>query len=177
LLRVSTPLLVHTQSREETQALGAALAVCVRPGQVIALRGDLGAGKTAFVQGLAAGLGVQARVTSPTFILVNEYLTPAGSRLIHVDTYRLGDTVDVASLEAATFGLEETLSSDDAVVAIEWAERVADVLPSDHILVEFTHSTDRADGRGERTLRLSARGPASAAALDRLAIALASEDV
>ena len=137
---MSAPLVVHTSSREETQAAGTALAACVQPGQVIALRGDLGAGKTTFVQGLALGLGVQARVTSPTFILVNEYATSAGDRLVHIDTYRLGDGAAAATLEAATFGLEETLSSDDAIVAIEWAERVASVLPADHILVEFAHT-------------------------------------
>lgn len=166
---MSKPILAHTHSREETQAIGAALATCVHPGQVIALRGDLGAGKTTFVQGLAAGLGIQARVTSPTFILVNEYTTPAGNRLIHIDTYRLGDAIDVAAREADTFGLEETLSNEDAIVAIEWAERVADVLPADHILIEFTHTTDTPDGRGDRALCLTARGVESAAALNRLA--------
>jgi tRNA threonylcarbamoyladenosine biosynthesis protein TsaE len=156
----------HTHSRSETQALGRRLAEAVRPGLVIALRGDLGAGKTTLVQGLAAGMGIIDRVTSPTFTLVNEYRSPRGARLIHIDTYRLGDAD--ATREAATFGLEEILEASDAVIAIEWAERVTALLPADYLLVDLVHEADEADGTGERTIRLSAQGPASASILAQL---------
>ncbi len=117
-----------SSSWTDTQALAAQLACCLVPGLVIALHGDLGAGKTTFVQGLAAGLGVRERVTSPTFILANEYQTPRGWRLVHVDAYRLAER---GADEAAAFGLEELLDATDTIVAIEWAERVADLLPAD----------------------------------------------
>jgi tRNA threonylcarbamoyladenosine biosynthesis protein TsaE len=164
------PLVFHTAARAETQALGIALGRLVHPGQVIALRGDLGAGKTTFVQGLAAGLGVSGRVSSPTFVLVNEYAGSAGAHLIHIDTYRLGDTDAAASREAASFGLEEILNDDAMIVAIEWAERVADLLPPDYLQIELEHVSDAPDGSGQRTIRITAYGPHST----RLCTALAA---
>ena len=152
-----------TADADATRALGAALARSVRPGQVIALRGDLGAGKTTFVQGLAAGLGFVGQVTSPTFILVNEYLLPGHRRLVHIDAYRLGDAGAVALDEAATFGLEELLAAEDNIVAIEWSERVADALPDDYLLVEL-----QATAPDERRIRIRAVGVQSAAAFARL---------
>ncbi len=152
-----------TASADATRALGAALAVCIQPGQVIALRGDLGAGKTTFVQGLAAGLGFAGQVTSPTFILVNEHPLPDRRRLVHIDAYRLGDAGAVALDEAATFGLEELLAAEDAIVAIEWSERVADALPDDYLLVEL-----QATDLDVRRIRISAIGAQSASALARL---------
>ena len=151
-----------TADADATRTLGAALARSIRPGQVIALRGDLGAGKTTFVQGLAAGLGFAGQVTSPTFILVNEYLLP-GRRLVHIDAYRLGDAGAVALDEAATFGLEDILAAEDAIVAIEWSERVAGALHDDYLLVEL-----QATAPDERRIRISAAGAQSAAALARL---------
>jgi tRNA threonylcarbamoyladenosine biosynthesis protein TsaE len=167
----ATPMLIlHTHAREATQSIGAALGRLVQPGQVIALRGDLGAGKTTFVQGLAAGLGVTGRVSSPTFVLVNEYIAaPTGVHLIHVDTYRLGDTDAAALREADSFGLEEILNDESLIVAIEWAERVADLLPPDHLQVELEHVSDTPDGGGERTIRITAHGPQSAALCAALA--------
>ncbi len=102
-------------------------------GQVIALCGDLGAGKTTLVQGIAAGMGVHARVTSPTFVLVNEYAAASGRRLVHIDAYRLAEGATLA--DAATLGLADLL--DEAgmdgvnVVAVEWADRMATLLPAD----------------------------------------------
>ena len=154
---------LHTQESAATQALGAALATCVQPGQVIALTGDLGAGKTTFVQGLAAGLGFTGQVTSPTFVLVNEYLLPNRRRLIHIDAYRLDPGADAALTEAATFGLEDLFDNDDAIVAIEWSERVAAALPADHLLVEL-----QATDADTRVIRICAFGAQSAAALARL---------
>jgi tRNA threonylcarbamoyladenosine biosynthesis protein TsaE len=152
---------VVTDSAAATQAAGQALGAAVQPGQVIALRGNLGAGKTTFVQGLARGLGVSARVASPTFVLVNEYTGASGVRLAHVDTYRLG----VAAMdEAEGMGIEELLEDAGTVVAIEWADRVLELLPEDILLVELEY------GRGEdqRFIRINALGPHSAATLQKV---------
>lgn len=150
-----------TEDAAATQAVGEKLAAALAPGQVIALRGDLGAGKTTFVQGLARGLGVTGRVSSPTFVLVNEYPAAFGMRLIHIDTYRLGaDALD----EADAIGLEELLADPSAIIAIEWAERVAALLPEDHLLLELRYGLDP----DQRLLRLTAFGPRSAAAVRSL---------
>ena len=103
----------------ETESLGAQFGSATRRGWVIALSGDLGAGKTQFVRGLARGLGVTTRVHSPTFTLVNEY---AGGRLklFHLDLYRLETREQILSA-----GIEEFLSPD-GVAVIEWFERIAD---------------------------------------------------
>ena len=152
---------VVTDSAAATQAAGQALGTAVQPGQVIALRGNLGAGKTTFVQGLARGLGVSARVASPTFVLVNEYTGTSGVRLAHVDTYRLG----VAALdEAEGMGIEELLEDAGTVVAIEWADRVLQLLPEDILLVELEYGP----GEDQRFIRISALGPHSAATLQKV---------
>jgi tRNA threonylcarbamoyladenosine biosynthesis protein TsaE len=107
---------------EAMQALGARLGRAARRGDVLALYGDLGAGKTCLVQGVAAGLGVHAPVTSPTFILVAEY---AGRLpLYHVDLYRTGSPEEIAAL-----GLEE-LFDGDGVTVVEWAEKAEAILPA-----------------------------------------------
>ena len=112
----------HSASEEETRAIAARLARDLTPGAVVLLSGDLGAGKTAFVRGLAEGLGLAAsEVTSPTFTLVHEY---RGGRLplIHVDLYRL------ESAELAEIGLDDDLAAG-GVVAVEWPERLTRVIP------------------------------------------------
>ena len=110
-----------TNSPEETEALGAALAQRLTPGTVIAYRGDLGAGKTAFTRGLARGLGVTEQVTSPTYTIVNEYI---GGRmpLFHFDMYRLG-----SSDELFDIGWEDYLERG-GVCAVEWSENVDDAM-------------------------------------------------
>jgi tRNA threonylcarbamoyladenosine biosynthesis protein TsaE len=148
--------------------LGRVLGLHVQPGQVIALQGDLGAGKTTFTQGLAEGMGIEDHVTSPTFTLVNEYGSAHNVRLLHVDTYRLHEMPGDAMMEAATFGLEEILDPDNlieadggAVVVIEWAERVATLLPADHLLVRI-----EADREPQlRNVHCEAHGPSSIALL------------
>jgi tRNA threonylcarbamoyladenosine biosynthesis protein TsaE len=113
----------HTSSSEaDTRAIAAALAPSLSPGAIVVLSGDLGAGKTAFVRGLATGLGIDPdEVTSPTFTLVHEY---RGGRLplIHVDLYRL----DRAELDE--IGLDSDLAAT-GVTAVEWAERLARAVP------------------------------------------------
>ena len=107
---------IKTNSESETEAVGAALGRTVRDGAVIALYGDLGAGKTAFVRGLARGMGIDARVQSPTFTIANEY---SGSReLIHFDMYRLGSADELFDI-----GWEDYVNRN-AVCAVEWSENV-----------------------------------------------------
>jgi len=109
-----------SNSPAETEALGEALAAKLKPGNVIAYTGDLGAGKTAFTRGVARGLGVTERVTSPTFTIVNEY---AGRLpLFHFDMYRLG-----SSEELFDIGWEDYLARG-GVCAVEWSENVEDAL-------------------------------------------------
>jgi tRNA threonylcarbamoyladenosine biosynthesis protein TsaE len=110
------------------------------PGDVVGLTGDLGAGKTCFCKGIGAALGISPdRVVSPTFTVVTEHegIHP----LIHVDVYRLETT-----REALEIGLDETLSGEEAVCVVEWAEKVDGLLPTDSIRVKFTFSGDM--GRG-----------------------------
>ena len=110
-----------TNSPAETEALGAALAEKLRPGTVLAFRGDLGAGKTAFTRGLARGLGADDRVTSPTYTIVNEYLS-GRMPLFHFDMYRLASSDDLWDI-----GWEDYLDRN-GVCAVEWSENVADAM-------------------------------------------------
>lgn len=112
-----------TNAPEETEAVGAALGKRVQPGQVLAYRGDLGAGKTAFTRGLARGLGYMEPVTSPTYTIVNEYL---GGRLplFHFDMYRLHGADDLWDI-----GWEDYLERG-GVCAVEWSENVTEALES-----------------------------------------------
>ena len=110
-----------THSPEETEALGEALAKRLTPGTVIAYRGDLGAGKTAFTRGLARGLGVREIVTSPTYTIVNEYLS-GRLPLFHFDMYRLRSSDDLFDI-----GWEDYLERG-GVCAVEWSENVWDAL-------------------------------------------------
>lgn len=119
-----------SNSPAETEDLGAALAERLKPGTVVAFSGDLGAGKTAFVRGMARGLGISERVTSPTFTIVNEY---EGGRLplFHFDMYRLS-----SSDELFDIGWEDYLVRG-GVCAVEWSENVSDALEGDCIRVDI----------------------------------------
>lgn len=128
-----------SNSPAETEDLGAALAERLKPGTVVAFSGDLGAGKTAFVRGMARGLGISERVTSPTFTIVNEY---EGGRLplFHFDMYRLG-----SSDELFDIGWEDYLVRG-GVCAVEWSENVSDAMEGDCIRVDIrrgTHDSQR----------------------------------
>ena len=124
-----------TNTPEETEALGARLARALEPGAVVAFTGDPGAGKTAFVRGLARGLGVQDRVTSPTFTIVNEY---EGGRLplFHFDLYRLG-----CADELFDIGWEDYLARG-GVCAVEWSERMEELLEPGTIRVDLRRGED-----------------------------------
>ena len=121
---------IITNSPAETEDAGASLAARLEPGSVIAFTGDLGAGKTAFTRGLARGLGVTERVTSPTFTIVNEY---EGGRmpLFHFDMYRLG-----SSDELFDIGWEDYLRRG-GVCAVEWSENIAGALEPDAVRVDI----------------------------------------
>ena len=134
---MKTTYTVH--SVEETWAVAAQLAPELSPGRVIALIGDLGAGKTTFMQGLGFALGVKRPVTSPTFTLSVEYPTPR-FKLVHMDLYRLNGPDDLL-----TIGFPEYLESG-AVVAVEWPERAGDLIPSNAIRIHFT-LTENSDTR------------------------------
>ena len=130
---------ITTQSHSQTEEVAAMLASLLVGGEIIALRGDLGAGKTCFTRGLASGLGCDERqVSSPTFIVLQRY---RGARidLVHVDAYRLSNPEQLRDS-----GLE--LGAHDCVAAIEWSERVESELPADTITVSLvaTSATDRA---------------------------------
>ena len=124
----------ETASPQETQRLGAALGRLLRADAIITLAGDLGAGKTTFVQGLGKGLGVAATITSPTFVLINRYRTADGRQLQHADCYRLAN----APLEMWDAGLSDLFLSDDVVV-VEWADRIPGLLPPDYLEIAIEH--------------------------------------
>lgn len=125
-------LTVRTTTPEGTQALAAALVPFLGPGDIVLLSGDLGAGKTAFVQGLARAAGVSEAVTSPTFTLLRSYPTSMGLDLLHADVYRLERSGEIADL-----GLAE-LVEDDAFALVEWGERAVGVLGPEHLRVTLT---------------------------------------
>ncbi len=119
-----------THSPEETRKLASCIAADLGPGDVLALRGPLGSGKTCFVQGVARGLGVAERyITSPTFVLIREYRGRLS--LYHIDLYRLATGPEIEHL-----GLEEYLEGD-GVSAVEWAEKMEEMLPDRTIDVSF----------------------------------------
>ena len=122
---------VSLSSAEQTLAFGKNMAARLPSNAVLALSGDLGAGKTTFVQGLALGLGIQDPVQSPTFVLLNVY-----ERLYHFDLYRLKKSSDFTSL-----GFEEYFQQG-AICAIEWPERIEDILPANTIRIHFSYENE-----------------------------------
>lgn len=169
-------LTAHTHHERQTVALGRALGGVLGPGDVVALEGELGAGKTRFVRGVCEGLGLDpAQVSSPTFVLMNEYAAPNDPRttpraaLRHVDAYRLRGTDDLESMGW------DCVADGAAVVVVEWASRIAPALQeavrrsSQHemkpslfsVRIDTDGGPDDADGRGTRTLTLDAPDDAS----------------
>ena len=132
-----------TNSPRETEAVGAALAKVLKSGTVIAYRGDLGAGKTAFTRGLARGLGVKESVTSPTYTIVNEYLS-GSMPLFHFDMYRLGSEDELFDI-----GWEDYLERG-GVCAVEWSENVWGAM-EDAVIVTISRL-------GEDTRRIEIEG-------------------
>jgi tRNA threonylcarbamoyladenosine biosynthesis protein TsaE len=145
-----------TASPEETRALGEAVAVVLGSGDVVSLTGDLGAGKTTFVQGAASGLGVEEPVLSPTFTLVRQYAAPIP--VLHVDVYRLDRLQDVLDL-----GFEEMVDGG-SVVFIEWGDAIDPLLPPEQLQVVLTLPTEG----DRRLLELTWHGRTWAGRIDGL---------
>ncbi|GGI05905.1 tRNA (adenosine(37)-N6)-threonylcarbamoyltransferase complex ATPase subunit type 1 TsaE [Egicoccus halophilus] len=162
---MSSDLLLRSTSPEQTRALAAVVATELRPGDVVALSGDLGAGKTCFVQGAARGLGVTGRVTSPTFTLVRTHLD-GRVPVVHADVYRLDRLQDVLDLG-------DDVLAPDAVTFVEWGDAVTPLLPDDRLEVELSlagGSDPAVDAvEGDRLVRLTAVGARWPSRLDALA--------
>lgn len=137
-----------SRSAAQTQRFARRLAGALAGGDVVALDGPLGAGKTTFVRGLAEGVGADPiDVSSPTFVLCHEYIGDGDRRLIHIDAYRLHDPE-----ELETIGFEEMLEDERTIVIVEWASRIAAALPTVRIAVALAHVGD-----DERSIHVQAR--------------------
>jgi tRNA threonylcarbamoyladenosine biosynthesis protein TsaE len=154
---VGASVTVRAESADAMQALGERLGRALRAGDVVALIGPLGAGKTTFVQGLARGAGVPAErhVASPTFALVNEH--PGRVALVHADLYRINDRAELLEL-----GLDDAF--DRAAVAIEWLDRFPDAAPADRLELTIAIEPD-----GARSVTLAGTGPRGDALIAALA--------
>lgn len=136
---------VRTLSADQTQQLASRLALSLQPGDVVLLEGELGAGKTCFVRGLATGLGLSAsRVSSPTFVIAHEYQGKQHT-LTHIDAYRITSEEDLE-----TIGWTEMLQKKDSVLAIEWPNRIATSLPGQCIEVGLRTISEQ-----ERLIRIA----------------------
>ncbi|HSG41785.1 MAG TPA: tRNA (adenosine(37)-N6)-threonylcarbamoyltransferase complex ATPase subunit type 1 TsaE [Anaerolineales bacterium] len=135
-----------SHSPDQTRGIGARLGGALQAGDVICLQGDLGAGKTTFVQGIAQGWGSLDSVSSPTFIIVNEYRRAGSSRLFHMDAYRLESV-----LEAEQLDLDSMLA--DGALLIEWPERIAELIPLECLWIQLDHKD-----KEEREMKFKASG-------------------
>lgn len=138
-------LFCRSRSPEETRRIAEALAPLLVPGDVVALTGDLGAGKTVFVQGAARALGVKSRVTSPSFVLLREYL--GDLPVLHLDVYRLNSLQELIDL-----GFEEYMEPS-RVMFIEWGDAVGPMLPEEHLEIDL-----RVVSEDERTVTFTPFG-------------------
>ena len=142
-MKTVRPRTVKLDSEKDTRSLGLEIADALEPGDVVALTGDLGTGKTALTKYIAEGLGVKEEISSPTFTIIKEYKS-GRLPLYHFDVYRLG-----SGNELLDTGAEELLDGDGACV-IEWADIVADVLPADSLIVSLNYG----DIENERTAEI-----------------------
>jgi tRNA threonylcarbamoyladenosine biosynthesis protein TsaE len=141
---------LETDSPEATEALGRELGARLRPGDVVALVGPLGAGKTVLARGIAAGAGARGYIASPSFVVIREYAGPV--KVYHADLYRLEHPQEIADL-----ALDE-LIDDGGVLVIEWADRAGVLLPEEHLRVEL------AFGASESARAITLQAPAAMAA-------------
>ena len=140
----------HSAGPEDTERIGEALARRLAPGTVVTLEGELGAGKTCFVRGLARGLGADpSAVSSPTFVLEHRYATADGRALVHIDAYRIRSAADLESI-----GFDELLAHGTSVVAIEWPSRISAALPAARVDVRLRHA-----GEDEREIEIEDARP------------------
>jgi tRNA threonylcarbamoyladenosine biosynthesis protein TsaE len=135
-----------SRSPEQTRRIGMRLGGEIQAGDVICLQGDLGAGKTTFVQGLAQGWGSRDSVSSPTFIIVNVYRRENGGQLFHLDTYRL-DSVP----EAEELDLDSMLA--EGALVVEWPERLGALVPDERLWINFDHTAEE-----QRQIRFNTKG-------------------
>jgi len=135
-----------SRSPEQTRRVGKRLGAALQTGDVICLQGDLGAGKTTFVQGIAHGWGSMDSVSSPTFILVNEYRRADQSQLFHMDAYRLDSTPEAEELD-----LDSMLAA--GALIIEWPERMDGLVPAERLWIKLEHVDDE-----EREMKFKASG-------------------
>ncbi|MCX7608060.1 MAG: tRNA (adenosine(37)-N6)-threonylcarbamoyltransferase complex ATPase subunit type 1 TsaE [Anaerolineales bacterium] len=146
----------YSRSPEQTRRLGMRLGAWLKPGDLVCLQGDLGTGKTTFVQGIARGWGALDEVSSPTFVLINLYRRADNSQLAHFDAYRVESPAEAEELD-----LDGLLSTGPLVV--EWPERVEAVLPTERLWVQLEY-----DGEERRLLRFSGHGKRYQNLLDAL---------
>ena len=144
-MATNTDTVFLSRSEEQTERFAAELAAGLKPGQTVLLRGDLGAGKTVFSRGFARGLGCEDTLSSPTYTIVQEYMLPGGTRLYHMDLYRIADAD-----AALNFGVDEFLDDPKAFKLIEWPERIESLLPAGCVTVTIAHQ-----GEEERLFRVS----------------------
>ncbi len=128
---------IKSSSEADTENFAANFAKTIPYGTVIALHGDLGAGKTVFSRGFAKGLSITEPITSPTFTIIQEYPLDNNKFFFHLDLYRITD-----SNAAYAFGIDEYLENDNAIILIEWAERIKDILPNDTIHINISYVDD-----------------------------------
>jgi tRNA threonylcarbamoyladenosine biosynthesis protein TsaE len=137
-----------SHSPEQTLRIGVRLGELIQPGDLVCMAGDLGTGKTTIARGIARGWGSLDLVTSPTFVLINEYRRADTARLYHFDAFRLSGPI-----EAAEIGLLELLD-DSASILVEWPERVKQVIPAERLWISLRWLDD-----SRRGLRFDAQGP------------------
>ena len=135
-----------SRSPEQTRRIGVRLGGALQPGDVVCLQGDLGAGKTTFVQGVAQGWGSMDSVSSPTFILVNVYRRADGGQLFHMDAYRIASAPEAEELDL------DTMLTEGALL-IEWPERIDGLVPEEHLWIELEHVDEE-----DREMKFKARG-------------------
>jgi tRNA threonylcarbamoyladenosine biosynthesis protein TsaE len=153
-----------SRSPEQTRRLGARLGKALQPGDVICLQGDLGAGKTTFVQGIARGWGSLDAVSSPTFILVNVYRDAERNQLFHMDAYRIESTLEADELDLDTMLAQGPL-------LIEWPERMERLIPREHLWIVLEHVD-----QDERKMRFKSHGKRHDDLLDIVRHALQGAD-
>lgn len=145
------------ENEQELSAIGMRLGALLAGGESFELVGDVGAGKTTLVKAIAAGMGITDGIASPSYTLSQTYTAPSGLRLVHYDFYRLDDPGILAQ------ELEEVLADNSSVVAIEWADIIADVLPFDHLQIQIVPISENG-----RRLVIAARGDRSARIAEQL---------
>ena len=148
----------YSNSEKETEEIAYKLAKKIPFGSIVGLKGNLGAGKTVFARGFARGLNIDEIVSSPTFTLVKEYLAEDNQWLYHLDLYRIND-----SDAALVFGIDEYLNDSNAIVLIEWPERIHDLFDENAIFIDIERVTD-----SKRIIRVESNTPGSQQDMDLL---------